>query len=252
MSVPTAYALAGQPQAWPGSPVSSISSASSSGVPSPTLVRRSREASKACSAASLSACTMGWAGGGSGDEGSLNVIMVNNPQMVDLQRLTEEHFTAETGITVNYTILPENDLRDRVSQEFTSQSGQYDVATLSNFEIPIYARAGWVANLDDYIAADPDFDQDDILAPMTASLTVDGSVYGEPFYGESSFLMYRRDILEREGITMPEHPTWQEVAEIAAQVDGAEPGMSGICLRGQPGWGQIFAPLTTVDRKSVV
>lgn len=81
---------------------------------------------------------------------------------------------------------------------------------------------------------------------MTTSLTVDGSVYGEPFYGESSFLMYRKDILEREGIEMPEQPTWQEVADIAGQVDGAEPGMSGICLRGQPGWGQIFAPLTTV------
>ena len=194
----------------------------------------------------LSACTAGWAGGDAGAEGALNVIMVNNPQMVDLQQLTQEHFTAETGITVNYTVLPENDLRDRVSQEFTSQSGQYDVATLSNFEIPIYARAGWVANLDDYISADPDFDQDDILAPMTTSLTVDGSVYGQPFYGESSFLMYRKDILDREGITMPERPTWQEVADIAAQVDGAEPDMSGICLRGQPGWGQIFGPLTTV------
>lgn len=78
----------------------------------------------------LSACTAGWAGGGAGAEGSLNVIMVNNPQMVDLQELTAEHFTAETGITVNFTVLPENDLRDRVSQEFTSQSGQYDVATL--------------------------------------------------------------------------------------------------------------------------
>ncbi len=194
----------------------------------------------------LSACTLGWAGGGGGDEGSLNVLMVNNPQMVDLQRLTQDHFTAETGIAVNFTVLPENDLRDRVSQEFTSQSGQYDVATLSNFEIPIYARAGWVSNLDDYIAADPDFDQEDILTSMETSLTVDGSVYGQPFYGESSFLMYRKDILEQEGVEMPENPTWQEVAEIAAQVDGAEPGMSGICLRGQPGWGQIFAPLTTV------
>lgn len=195
---------------------------------------------------SLSACTAGWAGGDAGEAGALNVIMVNNPQMVDLQRLTAEHFTAETGISVTYTVLPENDLRDRVSQEFTSQSGQYDVATLSNFEVPIYARAGWVANLDDYIAADADFDQDDILTPMTTSLTVDGSVYGQPFYGESSFLMYRKDILDREGITMPERPTWDEVAQIAAEVDGAEPGMSGICLRGQPGWGQVFAPLTTV------
>jgi sorbitol/mannitol transport system substrate-binding protein len=172
--------------------------------------------------------------------------MVNNPQMVDLQQLTEEHFTKETGITVNYTVLPENDVRDKISQEFTSQAGQYDVASLSNFEIPIYAKAGWIAPMDDFIAKDPEFDQDDILAPMTTSLSSEGKVYGQPFYGESSFLMYRKDILAAKGVTMPDRPTWQQVAEIAAAVDEAEPGMAGICLRGQPGWGQVFAPLTTV------
>jgi polyol transport system substrate-binding protein len=147
---------------------------------------------------------------------------------------------------VNYTVLPENDVRDKISQEFSSQSGQYDVASLSNFEIPIYAKAKWIAPLDDFIANDPEFDQDDILGPMTTSLSSEGKVYGEPFYGESSFLMYRKDILDAKGITMPDKPTWQQVADIAAQVDGAEPGMAGICLRGQPGWGQVFAPLTTV------
>ena len=198
-------------------------------------------------ALSLSACA-GWGGGGIGGGGpnSINVLMVNNPQMVDLQQLTAEHFTKETGITVNYTVLPENDVRDKISQEFTSQAGQYDVASLSNFEIPIYAKAGWIAPMDDFIAADSEFDQDDILGPMTTSLSSEGKIYGQPFYGESSFLMYRKDILEAKGVTMPERPTWQQVAEIAAKVDEAQPGMAGICLRGQPGWGQVFAPLTTV------
>jgi len=196
---------------------------------------------------SSTACA-GWGGGvGSGGANSINVLMVNNPQMIDLQRLTAEHFTKDTGISVNFTVLPENDVRDKISQEFSSQAGQYDVASLSNFEIPIYAGSGWIAPLDGYIAADPAFDQNDILAPMTTSLSgADGKIYGEPFYGESSFLMYRKDVLQAAGITMPEHPTWQQVADIAARVDGAQPGMAGICLRGQPGWGQVFAPLTTV------
>ncbi|WP_171058000.1 ABC transporter substrate-binding protein [Modestobacter altitudinis] len=195
----------------------------------------------------MSGCA-GWGGGPSGGgPNTINVLMVNNPQMADLQQLTAANFTAETGINVNFTVLPENDVRDKISQEFSSQAGQYDVATLSNFEIPIYARSEWIAPLDDYVAADPDFDQDDILAPMTASLSGDdGKLYGEPFYGESSFLMYRKDVLDGAGIEMPAQPTWQEVADIAAQVDGIQPGMAGICLRGQPGWGQVFAPLTTV------
>ncbi len=194
----------------------------------------------------VSGCA-GWGGGaGGGGPNSINVLMVNNPQMVDLQQLTAKNFTKETGISVNFTVLPENDVRDKISQEFSSQAGQYDVATLSNFEIPIYAKSKWIAPLDDYVAADTAFDQSDILAPMTESLSAEGKLYGEPFYGESSFLMYRKDVLKKAGIEMPAKPTWQQVADIAAKVDGAEPGMAGICLRGQPGWGQLFAPLTTV------
>ncbi len=190
----------------------------------------------------------GWGGGAdNGGTSSINVLMVNNPQMIDLQQLTAENFTARTGIGVNFTVLPENDVRDKISQEFSSQAGQYDIASLSNFEIPIYAKSKWVAPLDPYIAADAAFNQADVLGPMTTSLTADdGKIYGEPFYGESSFLMYRKDVLEQQGIQMPPNPTWQQVADIAAQVDGKVPGMAGICLRGQPGWGQIFAPLTTV------
>jgi len=197
----------------------------------------------------LAACSGAGGGGGGGAASggaasSINVLMVNNPQMVDLQKLAPQ-FTKESGITVNFTVLPENDLRDKTSQEFSNQSGQYDVATLSNFEIPIYAKNKWVADLTSYTKSDTAFDQADVLAPMTKALTVDSKIYGEPFYGESSFLMYRKDVLAAKGATMPAKPTWQQVADIAAKVD-TPGGMRGICLRGQPGWGQLFAPLTTV------
>ncbi|KAB1143071.1 sugar ABC transporter substrate-binding protein [Streptomyces luteolifulvus] len=193
----------------------------------------------------LAACA---GAGGSGPSGgrSLNVLMVNNPQMLDLQKLTAAHFTEATGIKVNFTVLPENDVRDKISQDFAHQAGQYDVATLSNYEIPIYAENGWLHSLDPYVKSDTAFDQADILTPMTQALTAeDGKLYGEPFYGESSFLMYRKDIFEKEGLTMPGKPTWKQVADLAAKVDGAESGMRGICLRGLPGWGEVLAPLTT-------
>jgi sorbitol/mannitol transport system substrate-binding protein len=194
----------------------------------------------------LSGCA-GWGGIGSSGPNSIRVLMVNNPQMEDLQQLTAKDFTAKTGIRVDYTVLPENDVRDKISQEFSSQAGQYDVASLSNFEIPIYARSKWIAPLDGYLSKDSGFDQADILKSITTALTADdGKIYGEPFYGESSFLMYRKDVLAAKGIAMPAKPTWQQVADIAAQVNGSQPGMAGICLRGQPGWGQLFAPLTTV------
>ncbi|MFF1443927.1 ABC transporter substrate-binding protein [Streptomyces sp. NPDC058295] len=194
----------------------------------------------------LSGCWAGAGGAGSGGD-SLNVLMVNNPQMAELQKLTAAHFTKETGIEVSFTLLPENDVRDKISQDFANQAGQYDVATLSNYEIPIYARNGWLHAMDSYVAADPAYDEKDVLKPMRESLTGDdGKLYGQPFYGESSFLMYRKDVFAAKGLTMPARPTWQQVADLAAKTDGAEPGMKGICLRGLPGWGEVMAPLTTV------
>jgi sorbitol/mannitol transport system substrate-binding protein len=194
----------------------------------------------------LSGCWVGAGGSGSGGD-SVNVLMVNNPQMVELQKLTASHFTKETGIKVNFTVLPENDVRDKISQDFANQAGQYDVATLSNYEIPIYARNGWLHEMNSYVAKDPSYDEKDVLKPMRQSLTGDdGKLYGQPFYGESSFLMYRKDVFEAKGLKMPAHPTWDQVADLAAKADGAKSGMKGICLRGLPGWGEIMAPLTTV------
>lgn len=193
----------------------------------------------------LSACAGAGSIGSGGD--SINVLMVNNPQMVELQKLTAKHFTKKTGIKVHFTVLPENDVRDKVSQDFANQAGQYDVATISNYETPIYAKNEWLRPLDDYLAKDRKFDQKDILKPIRQSLSgEDGKVYAEPFYGESSFLMYRKDVFEKAGLKMPKRPTWKQVASLAAEVDGEERGMKGICLRGLPGWGELAAPLTTV------
>ncbi|UED87220.1 ABC transporter substrate-binding protein [Streptomyces profundus] len=210
--------------------------------------RRTRCALAVATAAGMLVTSCSGAGGsGSSDGDSINVLMVNNPQMTQLQQLTAEHFTEETGIEVNFTVLPENEVRDKISQDFANQSGQYDVATISNYETPIYAGNDWLHTLDDYLADDADYAVDDILEPIQTSLTgEDGSVYAQPFYGESSFLMYRTDVFEEHGLTMPDRPTWTEVADFAAQIDGAEADMKGICLRGLPGWGEVIAPLTTV------
>jgi sorbitol/mannitol transport system substrate-binding protein len=196
----------------------------------------------------LSGCAGAGGGGGSGGGSkSINVLMVGNPQMVDIQKITKSTFTKDTGIKVNYTVLPENELRDKVTQDVATKAGQYDVASVGAYEVPIWAKNGWLTDMGPYADKDASYDKADILPPMIKSLSgEDGKLYGLPFYGESSFLMYRKDIMKKKGITVPAHPTWAQVAAIAAKVDGAEPGMKGICLRGLPGWGEQFAPLTTV------
>ena len=181
-----------------------------------------------------------------GAQAGIEVLATDVPQVQTLKKLTKRHFTAETGITVDYTVLPENEARERMNREFATQAGNYDVASVSAYEVPIYSDNGWLAPLDGYVKADKDFDQDDILPNLAASLTGDdGRLYAEPFYGEGSFLMYRKDLFRKDGLTMPANPTWEQVADLAAKVDGTD-GASGICLRGLPGWGQNLAPLNTV------
>jgi sorbitol/mannitol transport system substrate-binding protein len=197
----------------------------------------------------LSGCAGAGGGGGGGGSSSksITVLMVGNPQMVDIQKLTKDSFTKDTGIKVNYTVLPENELRTKVTQDVATGAGQYDVATVGAYEVPIWAKNGWLSELGSYAQKDSSYDESDLLPPIVKSLSgSDGKLYGLPFYGESSFLMYRKDLFKQKGITMPAHPTWPQVAQMAAKVDGAQPGMKGICLRGLPGWGEMFAPLTTV------
>ncbi|MFF7547069.1 ABC transporter substrate-binding protein [Streptomyces canus] len=193
------------------------------------------------------ACSGAGAGGSSGGGKSINVLMVGNPQMEDIAKLTKSTFTKDTGIKVNFTVLPENELRDKVTQDIATQAGQYDVATIGAYEVPIWEKNGWLHDLGSYADKDKSFDKADLLKPMVQSLTgSDGKLYALPFYGESSMLMYNKDVMKAKGVTVPDHPTWQQIADIAAKVDGAEPGMKGICLRGLAGWGELGAPLTSM------
>ncbi len=182
--------------------------------------------------------------GDGGGGGTLNVAVVGNPQMEDIAALTPELFTADTGIDVNYSILDEDQLREITTRDAAAGGDQFDVVMIGLFEAPQFGQNGWINDLTDYAAGDEDYDVEDLIPTVRDGLTVDGAMYASPFYAESSFLMYRQDVVDEAGLEMPESPTWDEVAEIAREIDSDE--MAGICLRGKPGWGDLGAVFTTV------
>jgi sorbitol/mannitol transport system substrate-binding protein len=189
----------------------------------------------------------GSSSGSAGEDKTITALMVGNPQMEDIQKLTAENFTKQTGITVKFTILPENELRDKVTQDVATQGGQYDVVTIGAYETPIWAKNKWLHELSGYADKDGSYDKADLLAPMVKSLSgEDGNLYAVPFYGESSFLMYNKELFAAKNLTMPERPTWTQVADMASKLTDKSKGVAGICLRGLPGWGEVLAPLTTV------
>jgi sorbitol/mannitol transport system substrate-binding protein len=110
----------------------------------------------------------------------------------------------------------------------------------------MWSTNGWLLNLQPYIAKTPGYDAQDILPQLRATLSHNGDLYSVPFYGESSFLMYRKDLMQQAGITMPTRPTWTQIEQIAARMHNEKKGQVGICLRGVPGWGENLAPIDTV------
>lgn len=175
---------------------------------------------------------------------SISVAIVANPQMQDIASLTPSLFTAKTGIKVKYTILDEGKLRQVTTRDVGSGGKAFDAVMIGPYEAPQFGVAGLLRDLTPMAKADPAYNYNDLIPAVRNALSANGRMYASPFYGESSFLMYRKDVLQKAGVTMPLHPTWQQVATIARKINTAS--MAGICLRGKPGWGDLGAAFTTV------
>ncbi len=176
--------------------------------------------------------------------GSINVAIVDNPQMQDLAHLTPSLFTAKSHIRVNYTILDNGTLREVTTSDVSAASRQFDVVMIGPYEAPQFGKDGHITDLTPAASSDRTYKLDDIIPSVRSALSYNGRLYASPFYAESSFLMYRKGVLQDAGIEMPANPTWTQVAEIAQRID--TPGRAGICLRGKPGWGDLGATFTTV------
>jgi len=171
----------------------------------------------------------------------LVVATVNNGHMIEMQKLTKFFEQANPDIKVKWVTLEEGVLRQRVTTDIATKGGQFDVMTIGMYETPIWGKKGWLQEL----KPDAAYDVDDLLPAMRQGLSVDGKLYAAPFYGESSMLMYRKDLADKAGVKLPERPTWEQVKDLAAKIHNP-PSVYGICLRGKPGWGDNMAFLTTL------
>jgi sorbitol/mannitol transport system substrate-binding protein len=181
-----------------------------------------------------------------GDETELVVAIVANPQMQDAISLQDEFEEEHPDINVRFVSLPENEARAKITASVATGGGEFDVVMISNYETPMWAANGWIENLQPYIDETEGYDPDDFISSIRSALSYEGDMYSVPFYGESSFLVYNKELFEEAGVTMPAEPSWTEVQELAARLHDPENGVAGICLRGLAGWGEVMAPLTTV------
>ena len=174
---------------------------------------------------------------------TITIATVNNGDMIRMQGYTDQ-FTAETGIAVEWVTLEENVLRQRVTTDITTNGGQFDIMTIGMYEAPIWGSNGWLVALDDLSA---EYDAGDILPAMAGGLSHDGTLYAAPFYGESSMIMYRTDLMEAAGLEMPDAPSWSFIANAAREMTDRDNDINGVCLRGKAGWGEGGAFITAMS-----
>jgi sorbitol/mannitol transport system substrate-binding protein len=177
---------------------------------------------------------------------TVRVAVVSNSNMLNIEKLTPEFEKQNPGIKVVYDTLNENNERSLIETDITTHANEFNAVMISNYETPIWAKNGWLTNLTQPLTADKSYDVKDLLKPIASSLSYKGGLYGVPFYGESSMLYYRKSMLKAAGLTIPLHPTWKQIATIAAKLNDPSKGVAGICLRGQDGWGENLAALDTV------
>ena len=180
----------------------------------------------------------------------LTIATVNNPDMVIMQKLSPA-FTKETGIKLNWVVMPENQLRQKVTEDVGLGSGKYDIVTIGTYDTPFWAKNKWISSLEPYFnkmtqAQQKAYDRADLLKPIRSALSYQNSLYALPFYGESSMIFYRKDLFAKAGLTMPEHPTWQQIYDFAVKLNDPSKGFYGIALRGLPGWGENMAVFDTM------
>lgn len=175
---------------------------------------------------------------------TLTIATVNNGDMIRMQGLTEDFTAKNPDIQLEWVTLEENVLRERVTTDIATKGGQYDIVTIGNYEVPIWAKQGWLVSLEGLGA---DYDVDDLLPAIRGGLSVDGKLYAAPFYGESAMIMYRKDLFEKAGLTMPDSPTWEFIGDAARKITDRGADINGICLRGKAGWGENMAFLTALN-----
>ena len=175
---------------------------------------------------------------------TITIATVNNGDMITMQGLMGDFNEKHPDINVEWVTLEENVLRQNVTTDISTGGGAYDILTIGTYEVPIWGANDWLVPLDDLPA---EYEIDDVIPAIRDGLSVDGTLYAVPFYGESSFTMYRKDLMEQAGMEMPDEPTWEFIREAAAAMTDRENDVNGICLRGKAGWGENMALLTAMS-----
>src|ERR1700676_1939455 len=75
---------------------------------------------------------------------TVTIAAVNNPDMIELKKLSSNFEQKNPDITLKWVIVEENILRQRVTTDVSTGSGQFDLVFIGLYETPLFAKRGWL------------------------------------------------------------------------------------------------------------
>ncbi|CAL9548343.1 extracellular solute-binding protein [Streptomyces sp. Tu 3180] len=189
------------------------------------------------------ACAPQTSGTSSSDEdektGTLRVWLfqeVNNKpkeQVVDSVLAAFEKAHDGTEVTVEY--IPVETRAQRIKAAFNDPESAPDLIEYGNTDTAGYVRDGGLADVTEEFGAWEETADTDPTARR--SVTVDGRVYGAPYFVGVRALYYRTDVFEELGLDVPRSQA--ELISTAKKVRAAKPGMYGIAVGGAYTYGAL-------------
>ena len=150
---------------------------------------------------------------------TVSILMEGVPDTEYVKTLLPE-FKAKTGIDVNLEVVNYAEMHTKLVPQLVAPKGSYSAIVVDFYWVGEFTKAGWLAPLDDRIAADKI--DTSVYIPKLMDLVgkVNGVTYMLPFYNYAMGLLYRKDLLENDknkadfkalnGFDLAPPKTWDE------------------------------------------
>ncbi|RME74701.1 MAG: extracellular solute-binding protein, partial [Chloroflexi bacterium] len=151
----------------------------------------------------------------------VNILTFTGPQIAEPLQRRGPDFTELTGAKINVSTVPFNELYQKILTDMATGTNSFDAFVFAPQWMVDYIVPGYLEDLTDRVANDPDIQWDDI-APFFRdfSATYAGRIYTIPLDGDFHIGYYRTDLLEQEGLEPPK--TWDDYLKIAATFHGKD------------------------------
>lgn len=164
--------------------------------------------------------------------GTVRVLMEAVPDTDVVKGMLGDFNKVYPNVHVQIESIVYDQIKDKIVASFQAPEPIYDLAIIDNPWMGDFAKAGFLAPLDGRIASTPNYNYEDFAKPLRDIGTVDGKVYGIPFYNYGLGLIYRKDLYAKAGIQPP--TTLDELASAAAKLN--TPTTAGIAMQPQRGY----------------